>query len=31
MLVIFQDWANSVGVRHKAFSVYHLQTDRVSK
>jgi len=28
---IFQKWVNSVGVRHKACSTYHLQTDGASE
>jgi len=28
---LFQDWANSVGVRHKASSAYHPQTDGASE
>jgi len=31
MSAIFQDWANSVGVRHKASSAYCLQTDGASE
>jgi len=31
MSALFQDWANSVGVRHKASSAYHPQTDRASE
>jgi len=31
MLALFQDWANSVGVRHKASSAYHTQTDGASE
>jgi len=31
MSAMFQDWANSVGVRHKASSAYHPQTDGVSE
>jgi len=31
MSALFQDWANSVGVRHKASSAYHPQTDGASE
>jgi len=31
MSALFQDWANSVGVRHKAFFAYHPQTDVASE
>jgi len=31
MSTILQDWANSVGVRHKAFFAYHPQTDGASE
>jgi len=31
MSATFQDWANSVGVRHKASSAYHPQTDGASE
>ena len=31
MSALFQDCANSVGVKHKASSAYHSQTDGVSE
>jgi len=31
MSATFQDWASSVGVRHKAFSAYNPQTDGASE